>query len=230
MDQSAENLRLKKYLREKGLNWGNFFRFLFSNYSTFIIIFSNVAVFFIPGLHLKTDSISLLWIYLCQSLLIGLVHIIKLNAYKFAPSTQKKDTIKSTLGISIFFAFHYGFFHFVYAFFIPPTNVNWTLVTEGIVIFSVTLLINTIQHYPKENSGKYSAGDFMFLPYVRIIPIHIAIILGSFFGVISGSFAPVFIVLAALKTIMELGLEFAQSKGVSLADINKFYEDDATTN
>lgn len=90
MDQSAENIRLKKYLREKGLNWGNFFRFLFSNYSTFIIIFSNVAVFFIPGLHLKTDSISLLWIYLCQSLLIGLVHIIKLNAYKFAPSTQKK--------------------------------------------------------------------------------------------------------------------------------------------
>jgi hypothetical protein len=67
----------------------------------------------------------------------------------------------------------------------------------------------------------------MFLPYVRIIPIHIAIILGSFFSAISGNFAPVFIVLAVLKTVMELGLEFAQSKGVSLADINQFYENES---
>ena len=230
MDQSRENLKLKKYLAEKGLNWGNFFRFLFSNYATFIIIFSNVAVFFIPGLHIKTDAISLLWIYLCQSILIGILHIFKLNFYRFAPSNSPNDTIKSTLGISIFFFFHYGFFHFVYAFFIPPAQVNWMLVGEGILIFSVMLLINTIQHYPRENSERYSAGDFMFLPYVRIIPIHIAIILGSFFSAISGNFAPVFITLAVLKTSMELGLEFAQSKGVSLADMNQFYENESSKN
>jgi hypothetical protein len=83
------------------------------------------------------------------------------------------------------------------------------------------LIWNTIKHFQKENSGSYTAVDFMFLPYVRIIPIHIAIILGGFVGAITGSFAAVFVILAVLKTLLELFLEYLQYLGMSFSDLQK---------
>jgi uncharacterized membrane protein (DUF106 family) len=115
---------------------------------------------------------------------------------------------------------HYGFFHFVYAVFIPPRNADWNLVLQGAAVFGFALIINTMRHFKQENSGKYNANDFMFLPYVRIFPIHLAIILGMFFSAFTGNFAPVVYVLFVLKSSLELFLEYMQQLGVSFADLN----------
>jgi|JI9StandDraft_1071089.scaffolds.fasta_scaffold72315_2 hypothetical protein len=211
--------KLIDYFRSKNGSFANFLKATVTKPAYSIVIVSNLAIFLIPGMDLKEQSISFLWIYLMQSILIGVVHVFKMFTYKFAIPTRADDW-KSPVALGVFFIFHYGFFHFIYSVFVPASMANWNIVLQGASIFAFTLLLNTIRHYKKENSGKYNANDFMFLPYLRIFPIHIAIILGSFLAAMVGNYLPVFIVLAVLKTLMELALEYLQSLGVSMAEMS----------
>ncbi|MBL7811429.1 MAG: hypothetical protein JNL57_04320 [Bacteroidetes bacterium] len=212
-------------LRAKGAGKGHFVKQLFTQPAYIIIIAGNLLVFFIPGINLSENAYSFVWIYIVQSLMIGLVHMLKLFFYKFGPPTRPEDW-SNPRALGVFFLFHYGFFHFVYAFFMPPKKADWSVVLEGAAIFAVLLIANTIRHYSRENNGKYNANDFMFLPYLRVIPIHIAIIIGSFVSGITGSYLGVFVVLAICKTVLELFMEYIQSLGVSFADL----QDEKTIN
>jgi hypothetical protein len=211
-------------LKRKGASAAGFWRQVFTRPAYAIVVVSNLAIFFIPGLDLKTQATTFLYIYLIQSLLIGLVHVVKLNTYRFAPALRPQDWKNPHL-ISIFFIVHFGFFHFVYTFFIPAKNVDWDVVLYGTTINLAVLIINTIRHFSTENSGRYSAADFMFLPYVRIIPIHIAIIVGGFFSAIAGSFAPVMVALGIIKTALEMFLEYLQSLGISFQELKNTNEE-----
>lgn len=215
---------LNEYVRSRGGSLSHFLRSLLTVPAYWIVIASNVAIFFLPGMNLKEKATTLIWIYLGQSIMIGIVHALKLFTYRFSPFTGKPGEWSSPKALGAFFLAHFGFFHFVYAMFIPFKRIDMMLFTEGLAIFGLSLFINTIRHFPKENSGNYNANDFMFLPYFRIIPIHIAIILGGMVSIFSGGNAGVFVILAILKTVMEMGMEYAQHLGVSLADINNFTE------
>lgn len=217
---------MQRYFKEKNASWKDFGQKAFTNPNYLIIIAANLSIFLLPNLNLKENAITFIWIYMVQSLLIGLFHFVKLNVYRFAPATRSKDW-KNPHAISLFFLVHYGFFHFVYFFFLPPAGVHWDVVLQGSAIFGSMLIVNTIRHFSQENSGKYNANDFMFLPYVRILPIHMAIILGGFISIVTSGFIGVFVVLAIIKTLLELFLEYLQQLGVSFSDINKLGKDDA---
>lgn len=217
-----------KYLKLHNASWSDFFRQLLQKPAYLLIVVSNLAIFLLPNLNLQNNAITFLWIYMVQSLLIGLVHFFKLNFYKFSPANGRLEW-KNPHAISLFFLVHYGFFHFVYFFFLPPKNVDWFVVLEGASIFMFALLVNTIRHFSKENSGTYSATDFMFLPYVRIIPIHIAIILGGFLSVFTGGFTGVFVLLAVFKTGLELFLEYLQHLGISFSALSKISNGNGST-
>lgn len=210
----------KAFLGDKNASWKDFFSKASLAPAYWIIIISNLSVFFLPGVNLSIDAATLLWIYLSQSIMIGMVHVLKLWFYKFGEATGPAEW-KSPRKLAIFFIFHYGFFHFVYSFFLPPSAANWTTVLEGAAVFSFALIWNTIVHYKTENSGEYNANDFMFLPYLRIIPIHIAIIVGGFFSALGGTFLPVLVVLMLMKTAMELGMEYFQQLGFSLKKLKE---------
>jgi hypothetical protein len=215
-----EDRTISLWLRSKKASWGGLVKEMLTKPAYPIILISNAAIFFIPGFDLKTQATTFLYIYLIQSLLIGLVHVLKLNFYRFAPASRPTDW-KSPHALSLFFMVHFGFFHFVYTFFIPAKNVDWNLVLYGSLINISVLIINTIRHYSRESNGHYNANDFMFLPYVRIVPIHMAIIIGTFFSAITGNFAPVMVTLAVIKTAMEIGLEYLQYLGVSFSSLQE---------
>lgn len=222
MDEGAKAWQeLRNYLSSKGGSRRGFFLSWLTHPAYWLVIATNLGVFFLPGLDLKTQSVTLVWIYLGQSILIGVVHVLKLMTYRFAPWSGKSNEWKSPKAIGVFFCFHYGFFHFIYAMFVPFSKIDTTLWLEGLGIFTLGLIINTIRHFNRENSGTYNANDFMFLPYVRIFPIHIAIIIGSMLAAISGNYTAVFAVLAVMKTTLELGMEYAQQLGISMADLEK---------
>lgn len=183
-----------------------------------LILISNLAVFFIPGLDISRDAYTLLWIYLSQSILIGFLHFCKLLFYKFAPASGPSNWINPR-AIALFFLVHFGFFHAVYAMFIPPSKADWIVVVQGAAIFFCSLILNTLQNWSVENSGKYKANEFMFFPYLRIIPIHIAIILGGFLGAVSGNAAPIFYVLVGIKILLELVLEYFHALGLKMSDV-----------
>ncbi len=212
------------YLQSKGGGWAHFINCFFTSPMFWIVILSNMAVFFLPGMDLKEKSTTLIWIYLGQSIMIGIVHALKLFTYKFQAYSGRANDWTSPKALGAFFIVHYGFFHFIYSNFIPFKNIDMMLFSEGLGIFALSLFLNTVKHYSKENSGMYNANDFMFLPYLRIIPIHIAIILGGMVSLFTGGNTGVFIVLAILKTTMEIAMEYAQLLGISLADIKNFDE------
>lgn len=190
----------------------------FRNPGMWLILLSNMAVFFIPGLDIARDAYTLLWIYLCQSLLIGLLHFFKLLFYRFAPPSGSSN-VMNPKAIALFFLVHFGFFHAVYAMFIPPSKADWILVVQGAAIFFCSLILTTMQHFSAENSGKYKAMEFMFFPYLRIIPIHMAIILGGFMGAVSGNAAPIFYVLVGIKILLELVIEYFHVLGLKMSDV-----------
>ncbi len=221
MEENEKNpafARLKKFIATKNGSWKHFFASWFSKPAYLIILVSNIAIFYLPGMDLHKHSGSIIWIYMVQSLMIGVMHFFKLMFYRFSAPSRPTDW-KSPKAIAIFFLVHFSFFHFVYAFFIPPSKADWGIVWEGAAVFGFALIVNTIQHFGKENSGKYNANDFMFLPYVRIFPIHVAIILGMFFSAFTGDFSAVVVFLLFFKIAIELFLEYMQQLGVSFAEI-----------
>lgn len=216
MNEEDKAVAQRKKLAEIGAKYGitfrDFLKFLFLP-AALLIIFFNVFIFWLPEFN-WSKTLSLVWLYWFQSVLIGIVHFFKLLIFKFKePVNPKPNEIKGRVFISIFFLIHFGFFHFVYTFFLGTKGVDWVLVQEGIVFLAIGTALNTIMNYKRENSGENTMAMFMMKPYVRIFPIHLAIILGSMAGGTG-----VFIFLIVFKTATELFIEYLSYKKVNIIE------------
>jgi hypothetical protein len=86
--------------------------------------------------------------------------------------------------ISFFFLFHYQFFHIGYAIFILVMikgRVDKMFLLLGVAAFTLNLIIQFIQHKIKEKEYFVSISTMMFLPYLRIVPMHLMILGPAFF-------------------------------------------------
>lgn len=129
----------------------------------------------------------------------------KVNGRSVQPT---EETARSTAN---FFALHYGFFHFMYlifllAFTLTADPAGMTTVTDAdtgaehlmhvgrvgaldVLIFAALGLgfwashrQSFNEHVASDLSRRPNIGTLMFLPYARIIPMHLTIILGVFLG------------------------------------------------
>lgn len=209
---SKQLIKLGEIAKKYNLSWPGFFKFLFFP-AAILVVFFNVFVFWLPDFN-WSKTLSLVWLYWFQSVMIGTLHFFKLLFYKFkAPVNPKPNEITGRVFISIFFVLHFGFFHFIYTFFLGTKGVDWNFIQQGILYLAIGTALNTVMNYKNENSGENTQALFMMKPYVRIVPIHMAIILGAMFGGTG-----VFIVLIALKTVMELFIEYLTFKKVNLSE------------
>jgi len=194
-------------------SWKNFFYCLFRSPAMGAVIATNILVLLIMPIN-KENAHNLLWVYWSQSVLLGFVHFLKLLVYRFPkkPGAERNDLSSwPQAGVALFFLFHYGFFHFVYIFFLGAGNVDWIWVGKAVSIFGGQMFLHAASNYKEENSGTQDLGTFMFKPYPRIIPIHLAIILGSMGGSVA-----VFLALIIFKTAMETGFEYLELNNVSI--------------
>ncbi len=133
-----------------------------------------------------------------------------------------------------FFALHYGFFHVGYLFFlsgfaisadaagyVPVTNESTGAVTmmhvghtDGLDLLIYLLLgigfwmshrASHREHVQADIDRKPNIGTMMFLPYLRIFPMHLTIILG---GAMGSGWALVYF--AILKTLADIGMHSAE--------------------
>lgn len=135
---------------------------------------------------------SIIWLYWCQSVLIGVFNFFDMVTLKNADVRNmtingKPATVKQAKGcLPIFFLFHYGIFHIVYLVFLlvdfklSDTNftyLKWAL--GGVLLHQV---IHFIQNKTTYSGESRNIGTMFFMPYLRIVPMHLTILLPKFLG------------------------------------------------
>ncbi len=137
---------------------------------------------------------ELLWVYWLQNIIIGFFNWRRIsNLKEFStkgfkingkPALPTKKTKKST---ARFFLIHYSIFHLAYLVFLlfvtPALEQRFLL--HGAIGLAIFLFNHTFSyHYNKERdaAGCPDIGNMMFFPYLRIIPMHLIIFIGAYFG------------------------------------------------
>ena len=196
----------------------------FTKTSTLTLIFSNLLVIFFA----IVDGISaneVLWIYWSQSVIIGIFNFIKMITLKdFSTEGFKQGkkqmlpTRATAISSAVFFLFHYGFFHLVYAVFLgafsdfsyssnSASGTNYLLLSSG--MFFISYLIEFINSRKEQSDELPNIGLIMFAPYARIIPMHLTIIFGGFIGAAGSIFSTntnlsIIVLFIGLKTVVDL--------------------------
>jgi len=189
-----------------------------------VLVLSNLLTIVLAVVQ-QWDVYVLMWIYWAQSVIIGYfnVHrILGLERFTSSGFTINNKPVKRTAEgkrqTALLFGMHYGLFHLGYmAYLVSVSAVHGGLPLFGMLvcIFAFYLNHRFSYHYNREREREviHNIGNLMAFPYVRIIPMHLMIVIGSgFLG--NNSIALVFFLL--LKTIADVAMhviEHAMARG-----------------
>ena len=135
---------------------------------------------------------SIIWLYWCQSVLIGVFNFFDMITLKNVDVSNmtfnnKPATAKEAKGcLPIFFLFHYGIFHIVYFVFLLVdfrlTDTNFSYLKWALGGVLLQQVIHFTQSKIKYSSVPRNIGRMFFIPYLRIVPMHLTILLPKFLG------------------------------------------------
>ncbi|MCB0708789.1 MAG: hypothetical protein KDC15_05305 [Chitinophagaceae bacterium] len=178
----------------------------FSNPYFLMLLASNLYCIWYFKNH-DNGFVTVVWIYWIQSVIIGFFNFIDLLTIKnYDPGTAKLNgqpiTEKNVGCLPWFFLLHYGLFHFVYGIFLlikfSILKVDKSFLLIGVAAFLAESLAGFIRRKTAEQEKKFNIGSLFFLPYLRIIPMHLIIMVPAFLGVEPS------IVFLVLKTIADI--------------------------
>lgn len=193
--------------------------FNFSDPSLWAVILGNLLSI-VVALIFGWSMGEMLWIYWGQSVIIGTLNvrrILSLKEFSTKNFTMNDEPVPETpeakRSVAVFFAFHYGFFHFVYAVFLwqelaldsVPLNELIFLVlcmTGFLVSHGYSLSYNAGRDFKHQ---KPNIGTLMFYPYIRILPMHLIIIFGHR---MEGMM--VMLAFMAMKTVADAAMHMAE--------------------
>ena len=183
------------------------------------IIATNVLAIAI-ALWQQWPLVTLLWPYWLQSVIIGWYsrkRILALHDFSLAntsgfdrgtPEATKRSTAR-------FFVMHYGTFHLAYALVlwsathgkvhgVAPYHVE-ALDIVWMAVLAVSFVVTHRAAYRRimaaDEHSKPNIGGVMFLPYLRIVPMQLTIILGL--GIAGGHTGGAVLFFGALKTAVD---------------------------
>lgn len=157
---------------------------------------------------------EILLLYLLQTFIIGIfnvVRILQLKDFSTSGYVEKKSTavpdrqaIKERM--ALIFALHFGIFLVTYTLYLIP-NFTLLMVKGAIIPASVFFMNHAFSYFynKRRDFGKPSIGIVTFLPYVRILPMHI-VLLYAF--TTNGSV----VIFLALKTIADVVMHMIEHK------------------
>lgn len=165
------------------------------------ILLSN-ALTIVVAVYQNWDLRPLLIVYWSQSVIIGVFNFLRmiwLQKFTTEGLTSNGRPVaaneKGKWSTAIFFALHYGIFHVVYAVFLfgflfengpgafdGATDYGWGWLLLGILGFLAGHAFSFRTNVAADLRGCPNLGTMMFLPYARIIPMHLTMILGMGWG------------------------------------------------
>ena len=181
--------------------------------SVLMVVFANAAAIAV-ALWQRWPLNLLLWTYWLQSVVIGWYsgrRILALQRFSTEGTSGftggsdeeiKRNTVK-------IFAAHYGIFHFVYMFFLfifqttgkapemTGTDAAWILALGA--MFALTHRASFKRNLENDMRGRPNIGTLMFLPYARVVPMHLTFIFGIQMG-----FTGALLLFSSLKTAADV--------------------------
>lgn len=191
--------------------------------SAVFLLISNLITIFI-AVYEKWNLSELMWIYWGQSVIIGFFNRKRiLDLKKFSTTgfqlnnKPTKPTKKTQKTAANFFAMHYGIFHLVYLIFIFDSvdHLNKDSLIYILVCISVFLsnhLYSYIHNRERDMKRVPNIGTVMIFPYLRIVPMHIAIIFGGLFAKGSVIALVLFLLLKTFADLVMHMIEHAQAR------------------
>ena len=183
------------------------------NASSRNLLLSNAATL-AAALVLQWDLGWLLWPYWIQSVIVGwyarcrMLALDRFSTEGFTSSGRRVAEDESgKRSTATFFALHYGCFHLAYLAFLckvhPVADMRSAavLVACGVSFALSPRETHAVQH-AADLRGRPNLGALMFTPYLRVVPMHLAILVG---GNAAGSVA--LWVFSGLKTVSDLLLD-----------------------
>lgn len=148
--------------------------------------------------------IALFWL---QSVVIGVFNA--LDIFTLTNTVPGSFEINNTDGnrpgcAGSFFLVHYGFFHGMYLLFLVPSVINlreldWSFLRISFWLLIACSVVEFIRDKIRNKEEAVNIGMMFFFPYARIIPMHLIILVPSFF-IVSKPF--LFLVLKTLADVI----------------------------
>lgn len=190
--------------------------------STRTLVFANLGTIAL-ALIFQWPVGSLLWPYWAQSVIIGwfsrqrMLALGHFSTDGFEVNNQPVEpTYETQRSSANFFTLHYGFFHFVYLIFLiglasDLALLDWVGVATAALAFAYNHYASYRRNIAADAEGEPNIGTLMFLPYLRIIPMHLTIILG---GALMQANASAWAVLlfGVLKTGADVAMHIAEHR------------------
>jgi hypothetical protein len=177
------------------------------------LLLSNGATL-LAALVLHWDVGWLLWPYWIQSVIIGwyarrrMLTLADFSTDGFTSNGRRvPETDQGKRSAANFFAMHYGGFHAGYCVFLVAGHaVGGLRDVLVLVACGVSFVLSQRETYAAQHRadlrGKPNLGSLMFTPYLRVVPMHAAIIFGA-----HASGAAALTLFTALKTGSDLLLD-----------------------
>ncbi len=207
---------MTKDAEAQGLPWWRDLRDL-SLWGVFAGNVLSIIMAFVQGWSLA----QMMWVFWAQSLFIGVINVLRMLSLKEF-STEGVEinggnpaaTRATKIGMALFFALHFGFFHFVYFFFLseqqPLRSIDPTSLILGGACALGLMGAHSFSYVHNLNRDfkhvKPKIGNIMMYPYLRIIPLHLTIIFGYGLGV------PATILFLSLKTAADCGMHIVEHR------------------
>jgi hypothetical protein len=198
------------------------------DYGLYAILAANVLTLVI-AVWRDWSMIELVFPFWMQSIVIGFYarrRILKLRQFTtddmLVNGKRVDPTAKTQRWIANFFTLHYGLFHLFYLMFIgvfvgsgsadaapaEPQLVEQRYIYAAIALsFLISHGASHREHVAADLAGKPNIGTLMFIPYIRIVPMHLTIMLGAMAGGASAIYA-----FMALKTAADLGMHWVEHR------------------
>ncbi|HEV7716935.1 MAG TPA: DUF6498-containing protein [Steroidobacteraceae bacterium] len=188
--------------------------------STRLLIVSN-AITVVAALVLHWPIETLMWPYWIQSVIIGwysrrrMLALHQFSTEGFTSNGQPvPETPRALRSTANFFAIHYGFFHLGYLVFLwqhidKLSRWDWLAFAGLSVSFVMSHGASFRQNLAADVRGRPNLGALLFLPYLRILPMHLTLIFGRAIG---GDGAGALLLFGVLKTLADVGMHYADHK------------------
>ena len=135
------------------------------------------------------QAATIIWIYWYQSIIIGIFTACKaltLQNFSTKGVTVNDRPVLPTKGTKIklagFFTIHYGFFHLCYALLLTSIlkeKAALNYIIPAVLLFFANHLFSFIYNEKEDREREINIGTLLFMPYCRIIPMHLLIIIGA---------------------------------------------------